>query len=232
MKKSIQWTWRDVVILLIVPAELLLGSLINTLGVTQNQMIATIAAFFIFFSGFLTAVLLRRDLLIADFRRYKQHLLKNIGLSLLGAVSFGIIIFLGRMLLMKPTGSLALGSYAAAISPSTTLSILISGVIPVLAPFTEEIVFRHELFYKWKDSKNLRVVMLLVSSILFGLVHYNNYSGTPIMMIPLMVAGLALAGLYYWSKNIWVNIMAHFFYNAVLSLIPSIFLIIVQLISG
>lgn len=83
-------------VLFILPVELTVGALLNVLGLTKNQLLATVLVFLIFFTGFLTAVILKRDLLAEDFRKYKQHFFKNFGLSILGAIIFGGIILGGR----------------------------------------------------------------------------------------------------------------------------------------
>ncbi|QZO07866.1 CPBP family intramembrane glutamic endopeptidase [Enterococcus raffinosus] len=231
MDATKKWTWKDTVVLFILPVELTVGALLNVLGLTKNQLLATVLVFLIFFTGFLTAVILKRDLLAEDFRKYKQHFFKNFGLSILGAIIFGGIILGGRGL-FQTNQAFSQIDFTASASLSTVVPIAISGIIPLMAPFVEETVFRYELFYRWKDTKWVKIAMLIVSSVLFGLAHYKNYSSVPILMLPMMLAGAALAGLYYWRGNIWISLFAHFIYNAAFSFFPTILLIFIQLAGG
>lgn len=224
-------TGKDLIILSIIPIELLIGVLIKGLPILKNQLFASLIAFSIYFIGFLIAILLKRDLLSNDFKEFKQHFIKNMGISIVGAIFFGVIIFGGRYLLSFGVAE-SQENPMASISFASGAPIIIAGVVSLFAPFTEEIVFRHELFYLWKETKTLKIVMFFSSSILFGLGHYNTFTNQPILMIPLMVAGAMLAGLYYWQKNIWVNIFAHLIYNAVFSFFPAIILIIIKAIGN
>ena len=58
MDATKKWTWKDTVVLFILPVELTVGALLNVLGLTKNQFLATVLVFLIFFTGFLTAVIL------------------------------------------------------------------------------------------------------------------------------------------------------------------------------
>ncbi|MDU5336706.1 type II CAAX endopeptidase family protein [Enterococcus sp.] len=236
MNEKPRFSWKDIIIALIIPFELLMGEVINKLAITNNPILGSVVTLLIFFSGFLVAVLFRKDVLKADFRMYKKHFFKNFGISLLGALLFGLIVMGGRYLLDQSQAASSLSVDYAAVGWNNVavlaVPLLVSGMIPLMAAFTEEIIFRYTFFYKWSNNKGLRFLMWGVSSILFGLAHYNNYSTTPLYMIPLMIAGFMLAGLYYWKKNIWIPIFAHFIYNGALSTIPAIFVLVVQLMQG
>ena len=231
MGKTEQWTWKDTAVLFIVPVELGLGWLLNHSAVSDNKFIVVILSFCIFFAGFLTAVLMKKEKLKADFKVFKQEKAKNIIIAIIGAIVLALITVSGRALLVGKASGVGLeASLSLSTMKEMIIPTLLGSIIPVLAPFTEEIIFRYELFYRWRNNRLLLPIMWIVSSVLFGLVHYNNYAGTPIMMVPLMVAGFLTAGLYYWRKTIWVNIFAHFIYNSVLSLIPALLLILIEIL--
>jgi hypothetical protein len=52
------------------------------------------------------------------------------------------------------------------------------------------------------------VIALVITSILFSLIHASYY-----LFISRFVLGLALGLLFYQTKNIWINIFAHFMNN-------------------
>jgi membrane protease YdiL (CAAX protease family) len=83
-------------------------------------------------------------------------------------------------------------------------------VIAVLAAITEEFFFRGALLRimgRW--FKNHHVVIWSVAFI-FSVIHMQFYG-----LIPRMLLGAYLGYLLYWSKNIWVPILAHFYNNAI-----------------
>jgi membrane protease YdiL (CAAX protease family) len=83
-------------------------------------------------------------------------------------------------------------------------------VIAFLAALTEELFFRGILLRivgKW--IKNHHAVIWSVAFI-FSVVHMQFYG-----LIPRMLLGAYLGYLLYWSKNIWVPVVAHFCNNAV-----------------
>lgn len=71
--------------------------------------------------------------------------------------------------------------------------------------------------------------MFFVSSIAFGLVHWNNFQGDIMQMIPYMFIGAFFATIYYFTRNIWQNIITHFMFNF-LQFGAAIFLLIVAII--
>lgn len=84
-------------------------------------------------------------------------------------------------------------------------------VIAVVAGVGEEFVFRgliqHEL---WRSSRNIHVA-IWVSAFLFSAFHLQFFG-----FFPRFFLGALFGYLYYWSGNLWVPIIAHFFNNGFL----------------
>ena len=73
----------------------------------------------------------------------------------------------------------------------------------------EEVFFRgtvQNLLSKWWKNP---FVAILVTSILFSLIHMSIY-----LFLSRLVLGFALGLMFHITKNIWVNIIAHFLNNA------------------
>ena len=51
---------------------------------------------------------------------------------------------------------------------------------------------------------------VLITSLLFGLAHYDSW----IVMVSTFIMGVALALAYQFSKSIWVSIFMHIFTNS------------------
>lgn len=93
-------------------------------------------------------------------------------------------------------------------SPRELLIPIIMGV--VLAPIGEEIYFRG-FFYpalraRWGVGKGI-----FMTSLFFALMHLDLYR-----LIPIAAGGAGLAYLYERTGNIWVNIIAHAVWNAIM----------------
>ena len=80
-------------------------------------------------------------------------------------------------------------------------------VVIVFAPVAEEFVFRGVLLQRWAVRWNLPVGIIL-SSILFGMLHINNPLG-------LTMFGVIMALLYIRTRSLWAPIIAHALNNIV-----------------
>ncbi len=79
----------------------------------------------------------------------------------------------------------------------------------IIAPVAEEIFFRGFLFAGLRDRWGLAAGLVL-SSVIFGLVHL-----TPGVMVPIILMGMLLAWLYQATGSLWPPILLHGVYNAV-----------------
>ena len=86
------------------------------------------------------------------------------------------------------------------------LNIFMVAVIPAIG---EELFFRgylQRIFREW--LKNIHVAIIL-TAIIFSTFHMQFFG-----FLPRVVLGMMLGYLFYWSKSLWVPIVAHFFNNA------------------
>jgi len=87
-------------------------------------------------------------------------------------------------------------------------------VIAVFAGLGEEITFRGTLLPIFeKIFRNHHASIWLVGFI-FSVIHLQFYG-----LVPRMLLGVLFGYLYYWSKNLWLPIFAHFLNNAIMLLI-------------
>lgn len=210
--------------------EFILGSTIVHPG--QSQLVKTMIVFLLGLLVMLGAIWLYHDVLAANWRAYRRHFWRNVVMDFGFMIGVYILLAIVRLGLKLITGShTALGvtdmlSFQSVGSASLTL---ISSSVVIMAPFTEEIIFRHVLFYQWRSKKWLAIIMFFVSSIAFGLVHWNNFQGDIMQMIPYMFIGAFFATIYCFTRNIWQNIITHFMFNF-LQFGAAIFLLIVAII--
>lgn len=86
------------------------------------------------------------------------------------------------------------------------MAIFIMAFFPALF---EEIFFRgamQNLFEKWWKSPFMAI---LITSIIFSIIHFSIY-----LFLTRLILGFVLGFMYYKTKNIWVNVVAHFLNNA------------------
>jgi membrane protease YdiL (CAAX protease family) len=86
------------------------------------------------------------------------------------------------------------------------LNILLMALLPAIA---EELFFRASLQKVIQRWSNKSWFAVLISSLVFALLH-----GTFFKFIPILLLGVMLGTLYHFTKNIWYNIFIHFFNNA------------------
>ncbi|MBY0481088.1 MAG: CPBP family intramembrane metalloprotease [Chitinophagaceae bacterium] len=86
---------------------------------------------------------------------------------------------------------------------------LISLLVLALAPaLFEEILFRggfQQIFVGWTKSP---FAGILITSIVFSAIHFSYFG-----FLPRAALGMILGYVFYYSKNLWLNIIIHFIYN-------------------
>ena len=87
------------------------------------------------------------------------------------------------------------------------VNVLILAVIPA---FSEELMFRgivQRLLCRTLKSNHAGII---VASVIFSSVHFQFYG-----FIPRFMLGLSFGYLFFWTRNIWYPVVAHFVYNAI-----------------
>jgi membrane protease YdiL (CAAX protease family) len=88
-------------------------------------------------------------------------------------------------------------------------------VAVVVAPATEELVFRGLLFRTIRDRHSL-VLAGIVSAVLFGLVHFvpdHDWRSVVALQVTMMITGFGLAMVYEYRKNLIANVAGHAIFN-------------------
>ena len=82
-------------------------------------------------------------------------------------------------------------------------AVLLGSVPALVAPFYEEFAFRNNLFYQFIDKKLVAIQMAIISSILFGAIHYFNFIYTiiPHLLLNWMNVFLGIIGYFLLQSN-------------------------------
>lgn len=104
-----------------------------------------------------------------------------------------------------PLEQIAVSTLRETDSLSTIISLAISAGL--IAPITEEFLFRGYIYPILKKSLGMKLAIVL-SALLFGIVHASL-----VPLLPLTILGIAFACLYEKCNTIWAPIMAHAIFN-------------------
>lgn len=222
--KTSRWTKKDWLGLGVIPLELFLGIFVVKLPwMEAYPVVSAVFSWLIFVVGFFVMIYLFKDFLKSQWQLYRQKLWKRLGINALLTVGVFVLLALTRTILPKP---LAAG---ADFNMNTSIGLMfLASIPPFIAPFSEELTFRYLLFGKI-HPKVFKIVMFFVSSILFGLIHWQNFGGNWLLTIPYMVIGAYFALIYHFFDNIWGSIMTHWMFNTINSIIPVIFMLILKI---
>jgi membrane protease YdiL (CAAX protease family) len=86
------------------------------------------------------------------------------------------------------------------------ISIIVLGLIPAIF---EEMFFRGCLQPLLISYTKTVFAGILITSIIFSAIHFSYYGFLPRLFLSIM-----LGYIFYFSKNLWLNIAAHFLNNA------------------
>ena len=117
------------------------------------------------------------------------------------------VLVVGTMMIFK------LFTLDTPITPDSASQIVLAFFMFLTVAVAEEIIFRGILF-RWIDEKWGFVVALIVSALLFGLLHITNPGATWWSSLAIAIeAGLMLGAASKYSGTLWVPIGIHWAWN-------------------
>lgn len=162
-------------------------------------------------------ILYRKDI-IDNFKSFFKDFKRIIKISLFyWVIGLSIMAFSNILIgLVTTSGATNQDNVKSIIEASPILAIIITTII---APFTEEIVFRKV----FKDAISDKIPFILISGIAFGAIHViSSLSGPlPLLLyiIPYSALGIVFAIIYYKTDNIFSTIFIHMLHNLILVLL-------------
>lgn len=91
--------------------------------------------------------------------------------------------------------------------------LLFSFLFFVLVAFAEEIMVRGYILGCLLRTGMNRFLALAISSVIFALLHVFNPSIAFLPMLNLVLAGVLLGSVYLYTRNLWLSISLHLFWN-------------------
>lgn len=204
------WSREDYILILVFPIFILAGIVAKKI-ITNSPLLLSLVGFILSSLVIGIVIYFRRNLLREDWRKFKEHKLRN-----WGYIFLAVIVFEVMQTITSRVPNVA-SIQVLPMTSSNTLGILFGSVGALMAPFSEEVIFRHELVYKFRNRNMLALIgMIIFSAIFFGFGHFisgDSFSS----ILALSLTGLVLSLIYLHVKNIWVTIIAHFIWNFYLS---------------
>jgi|GEM_PF-5446365 len=240
-----KFTWRDIVIVVsYLPVQILmamilmavfmavaaagsgagLDSLISADGSINmdNTMILQSQVWSLFFSNLIlgiVGIIIYWSYLKEQWQQFGQKWKRNVLVIIVAWLAVFVFQILFSMFVYSETSAnqSALIDMFAAL-PMWQL-ILVQLAIVFFGPLVEELVCRKALFGSYKHIKIVNICMFILSSVIFGLLHYG-WNGNIIEIIPYIVMGAAMAGAYWYTNNffttVWLHVLNNFIASSIL----------------
>lgn len=192
---------------------------------TTPEMFSIFMNLIIYITLFISLTLLLKEELVEDFISLKQIEKKDIfANSLVGYFLLVVGSSVGSSI------TLALGGTGNSENQQIIERVLKSEYgylmiicVALIGPIVEELIFRKSLFALGDKFKLNRIITIIFSSALFGLIHITS-GGDFVEVFPYIFMGLAMGISYQMSKTLLVPVIGHVFQNT-LSVISIIFLL-------
>lgn len=184
------------------------------------QLISTFFGFFVPAQAF-TAIVSRKSIPHLGFNTKAN--VQQVGLVILMVLAgLFLVSTLGELTKLIPISDSLRASfekmeadYAEQIKAMATMKntsdYILALVVIALAPaLFEEVLFRgalQQLFVRWFRQPHVAIIL---TSLIFSAVHFSYYG-----FVARFALGMVLGYMFYYSKNIWLNTLAHFINNAI-----------------
>ena len=90
---------------------------------------------------------------------------------------------------------------------------LLSWMLMLFVAYAEEVAVRGFVLGSMLDAGINKFVALLLSSILFSLLHFLNPNFSFLPFLNIVLAGILLGASYIYTRNLWFPISLHLFWN-------------------
>lgn len=149
---------------------------------------------------------------------WKKSVLKHYVLLFVTMFGYNILY---KTFIYNPTSESTNQSTITSMLSTPLSSIFVIGFTLLIAPFIEEFCFRYLLLNKYlnDDKKSKQMIMIILSSLCFGLLHMINQPlSTPFLawvqyLGQYMILGLFFANNYVKSKNYKQSVALHITWN-------------------
>ncbi len=132
---------------------------------------------------------------------------KNVKKDIFYGLLIGLLIIFGGFAILYATNQIKISKFEVNIT-----EIIYSFLLFVVVAITEELLCRGYILRNLMLSFN-KYVALVISAVIFALLHIANPNLNILSLIDLFLAGIFLGISYIYTKNLWFPIALHFSWN-------------------
>lgn len=157
-------------------------------------------------------ILIYQKTLVKDFKNFTKNLITNLETSLKYWLIGFIIMIVSNLVITFILNKGIAGNEQDVRNYIDAFPLFMLFNTVIYAPLTEELTFRKSI----KDAISNKLLYIIISGLVFGMLHIASYITTPIdlvYLIPYGALGISFAMLYYKTDNIFSTISMHAMHN-------------------
>lgn len=157
-------------------------------------------------------ILIYQKTLVKDFKNFTKNLITNLETSLKYWLIGFIIMIVSNLVITFILNKGIAGNEQDVRNYIDAFPLFMLFNTVIYAPLTEELTFRKSI----KDAISNKWLYIIISGLVFGMLHIASYITTPIdlvYLIPYGALGISFAMLYYKTDNIFSTISMHAMHN-------------------
>lgn len=152
-------------------------------------------------------VLFKNDLSLIGLKALNKKEIKNL---ILGLVMGIIAITLAFILILLSKSGVLVNSL---LEPRFSLSLVLYLILFILVGFAEELLSRGYIIGAMEASNNNKWFAIMVSAVIFSLMHYGNNGFSFIPFLNIFLVGILFGVMYVKTKSIWLSTGFHITWN-------------------
>lgn len=152
-------------------------------------------------------VLFKKDLSLIGLKALNKKEVKNL---ILGSVMGIAAITLAFILIIISKSGVLVNSL---LEPRFSLSLVVYFILFIFVGFTEELLSRGYIIGAMEVSSNNKLFAVMVSAVIFSLMHYGNNGFSLIPFLNIFLVGILFGFMYVKTKSIWLSTGFHITWN-------------------
>lgn len=152
-------------------------------------------------------VLFKKDLSLIGLKALNKKEVKNL---ILGLVMGIIAITLAFILIIISKSGVLVNSL---LEPRFSLSLVVYFILFIFVGFAEELLSRGYIIGAMEVSNNNKWFAVMVSAVIFSLMHYGNNGFSFIPFLNIFLVGILFGVMYVKTRSIWLSTGFHITWN-------------------
>ena len=155
----------------------------------------------------LTPILSWKDLSLIGLKALNKKEVKNLILGLVMGIIAITLVFI--LILISKSGVLV----NSLLEPRFSLSLVLYLILFIFVGFAEELLSRGYIIGAMEVSNNNKWFAVMVSAVIFSLMHYDNNGFSLIPFLNIFLVGILFGVMYVKTKSIWLSTGFHITWN-------------------